>query len=75
MTNPFEQSYRDTIQENLNNLRTFPSSLMESLKQSTASSHSENRVSRMDLESHLEDCLNAMNSLARISRDLELLNL
>jgi len=71
--NPFEQSYRDIIDENITILRRLPANMTEALEQSQMGSYSDDKISRCHLLSSFEDCLNAVNTLSRISRDLELL--
>jgi|LauGreDrversion4_2_1035121.scaffolds.fasta_scaffold77355_3 hypothetical protein len=73
-SNPFEESYHDAVKQHLQILQSFPGTFTESLKQSANYSLSEDSMARVRFRSHLEDCLNAMSSLSRISRDLEVLS-
>ena len=72
--NAFEESYRDVIYQEMNTLKNFPLVFSEALKQSSRLSTSDDRVSVNQFQSSIEECLAAMVSLSRLSRDLHMLS-
>jgi hypothetical protein len=68
-----EELYRESIDENLKILMQFPVVFQQACMMSETMLPSEDAIGRIKTKTSIRECLNALQTLARISSELELI--